>query len=513
MKRKRYTCLEICALLIVSIFAPATKVFAEPMAKTTDDFVAEEQAKSSVIEEVDELAKEEQEDAEEASVEESEKDIDGVHAILIKSYNPGFSDPYVGEYFELIKLSKSSILLAGLSVLYETSTGSEYTVYEFSEGHEMVGESLLMRLASSREVTDAGDAMSVADATYTRNMSQSGGRIKLKYDDEVIDSLCWGLKETGCYEAFSSKKPTTLVREIDEEEIGDFVHRTDYILSFDADVPGLKYNEPMEELAEPKCREIEFSEILTYYENASTEQFIELYNHGEETADLGGCFIKYKNNNYALTGSVEAHGFAIFYPTNAWHMTLTKNPTSFNRLDIIDTDGEIVDELMYYSGQKRGLSLAKLGYKSDGSEKWEQTYNPTPGIDNIYQQFKTCPIGKALNLDTGNCVNETPIVATLAACPEGKYRNPLTGRCKSYTATTASTQLKPCTDGYERNPETNRCRKIRVNNGTDYPVATGVYEDKKEFVSVWAIATVIVAGLGYIVFQYKDELKLKFARQ
>ena len=493
------------------IFAPAVKAFAEPMVEAVDTII-EEQNESDQTEEAVEIVEKEQGEIKETFVVEDDENGKTVSNILIKSYNPGFSDPYVGEFFELVKLSKSPILLAGLSVLYETSTGSEYTVYDFSEGYEMVGESLLMRLASSKEVVEAEDALPIADVTYTRNMSQSGGRIKLKYDGEIIDSLCWGLKETGCYNAFNSKKPTTLAREINEEEIGDFVHRSDYIPLFDATNPGLRYNEPEEELIEPKCREVEFSEIFTYYESASTEQFIELYNRGEEAADLNGCFVKYKNSNYAFTGTIGAHEFAVFYPVAAWSLALTKNPASFNKIEIVDTDGETVDELIYYSGQKRGLSFAEFGYRSDGSEKWEQTYNLTPGTDNIYQQFKTCPVGKVLNLNTGNCVTETPVTPTLAACPEGKYRNPLTGRCKSYAATTTSTELKPCAEGYERNPETNRCRKITTNTGADYPATTGTYEDKKEFVSVWAIATVVVAGIGYIAFQYKDELKLKFAR-
>ena len=510
--------MEVCALFIISICAPTTKVFAEPITEIPNNSI-EEQSESEQIEEPEEKPEDgseegenEQEDLGEASVVRSGENGEILSNILIKSYNPGFSDPYVGESFELIKLPKSSILLAGLSVLYETSAGNEYTVYEFSDGHEMVGESLLLRLASSKEITESEDTTSVADATYTRNMSQSAGRIKLKYNDEVVDSLCWGLKETGCYNAFSSKRPTTLAREVGDEEIGDFMHRTDYVLTFDADSPGLKYSEPEEEIVEPRCRDIEFSEIFTYYESASTEQFIELYSRGEETTDLDGCFVRYKNNNYALTGTIKAHEFVAFYPVVIWRTALTKNPASLNRLELVDIDGEVVDSLTYYSGQKRGLSLAKFGYRADGSEKWEQTYSLTPGTDNVYQQFKTCPVGKVLNIETGNCVNEAPAVATLAACPEGKYRNPLTGRCKSY-ATTASTELKPCAEGYERNPETNRCRKIVANTSADYPAVMGTYEDKKEFVSVWAIATVIIAGIGYIAFQYKDELKLKFARR
>lgn len=497
-------------MFALSIFAHTVSVFAKPVIEVEESIEIQEEP-------------EEEFRVEEEIVEDPEKDIPSsvvymgengntIANILIKSYNPGFSDLYVGEFFELTKLPKSSISLAGLSIIYETSAGNEYVVYEFSEGHEMVGESLLMRLASSKEVDAAENASLVADVTYTRNMSQSAGRLKLKYEDETIDAVCWGLKETGCYGAFSSKKPSTLVRIIDDEEIGDFAHKEDYAPKFDVENPGLHFNEPEEEAILPRCREMEFSELFSYYENTSTEQFIELFNRGEETVDLAGCLLRYKNNYYALDKTVIGHGFIVFYPAIEWQITLTKNPVSSNRIELVDADGEIVDSLVYYSGQKRGLSLSMFGYRSDGSRKWEQTYKLTPGSENSYQQFKTCPVGKVINLETGNCVNESPIETTLAACPEGKYRNPLTGRCKSY-ATTATAELKPCAEGYERNPETNRCRKIIANTGADYPVATGTYEDKKEFISIWAIATIIAAGVGYIIFQYKDELKQKLIQR
>lgn len=476
MKKARYKYLEICVIFLAGLLAPSYSAFAE----------------------VPEVANGE-----------NEKTLN----LVIASYNPGFSDPYVGEFFELVKLSENSILLAGLSVVYETATGSEYVVHEFLDGDEMIGESLLMRLANSDEVKRAGAGNAqVADATYTRNMSQSSGRIKLVYEETVVDSLCWGLDEVGCYAKFNAKQPTTLVRDISEEEIGEFEHVVDYAPKFDAEKPGLKHNEPEEEVVEPQCREVEFSEILTYYESASAEQFVELYNRGEEAVNLEGCFVKYKNANYALLSKVAEHGFVVFYPARDWGTTLTKNPTSSNKLQIIDTDGEVVDTLVYYSGQKKGLSLAKMGYNADGSKSFRQTYSPTPGSENNYQQYKTCPAGKVINLETGNCVSEVAAVTTLAACPAGKYRNPLTGRCKSY-ATTASTELKPCAEGYERNPETNRCRKIVTNTGAEYPVTMGTFEEKKEMTSVFAIAAVVVAGIGYIAFQYKDELRMKLVRR
>ena len=261
-----------------------------------------------------------------------------------------------------------------------------------------------------------------------------------------------------------------------------------------------------------KCQGLQFSEILTYYETSITEQFIELLNGSEEKIELEGCFLTYKNKAYRLVGEVAAGEYFAIYPAEAWGLTLTKNPTSSNALEVVDTDGSTVDTMNYYSGQKKGVSLAMVGYTADGSRNWVQTYRQTPGEVNTYQQFKTCAAGKVLNLETGNCVNETTASeSTLAACPEGKYRNPLTGRCKSY-ATTASVELKPCAEGYERNPATNRCRKIVENTGAEYPLVAENTTEKTEFVSIGAIVTVIVAGICYIAFQYKEEIRALFRK-
>ena len=498
MKKKRYACLGLSIVLTVGLYNPGYAISVEELEEEPEEIIEEITPESETKTDDDEITVEEKLN------------------VVLKSYNPGFSDPYVGEFFEIVRLSKNFISLAGLSVIYETSSGSEYPVYAFSDEDEMIGESLLLRLASSEEVKNAADASMVADATYTRNMSQSAGRIKLKLGDEVIDSLCWGLKEAGCSAAFKAgkkDKPTTLVREITEEEIGDFEFFEDYEPSYDPEHPGLIRHEVVEEKVEPKCRALEFMELYTYYETSATEQFIEFFNNSDEELEIDGCSLNYKNKNYVLSGKVDARGFKVVYPSSDYNFALTKNPTASNQLKIIDVDGETVDRLTYYSGQKKSVSLALVGHNSDGSKKWVQTYKPTPGAENIYQQFKTCPVGKVINLETGNCVNDTAIATTtLAACPSGKYRNPLTGRCKSY-ATTASTTLKPCAEGYERNPETNRCRKIVQNTGAEYPVANSAYDEKKEFVSIWTIATIVVAGIGYIAFQYKEELTGLFAKK
>ncbi len=451
--------------------------------------------------------------------------------IFIKSLNPGFTD--IGEFFEIGAVFGNSdtsrgdlISLAGLSVVYMTSSGTNYIIYSFSDGQEMVGESLLFRLANSFEVTEAESPETVADIIYSRGasgVSRTGGRLKLikNYEqetEEVIDSLCWGLEaaegET-CYKKFNSDKPTTLVRNESAEEMDElFLHLSEYSPTFDFLKPGLKTTiiETVEEIVEPKCRTLSFSEILTYYETSYEEQFIELVNSGDIPINLDGCFLGYKNKLYKLEGTVAAGGFFTIYPVVRYDFSLTKNPTNANLLTLIDTDGIKVDSLTYYSGQRRGVGYAQFGYNSDGSEQWLLTYSPTPGEENNFQKFKTCPVGKVINSETGNCINETVIDKTLEACPDGKYRNPLTNRCKAYT-TTANAELKPCAEGYERNPATGRCRKVINNSGAEYSIETEQYEEKSKFIALGAVVGVVALGIFYTIFQYRTELVRVFRKQ
>ena len=140
---------------------------------------------------------------------------------------------------------------------------------------------------------------------------------------------------------------------------------------------------------------------------------------------------------------------------------------------------------------------------------------PTPAAPNIRQDFQTCPEGKIINPETGNCVNDTVEEAAVKTCPEGQYLNTATGRCKKIPVT-ASTELTPCAEGYERNPETNRCRKIRATDEIDYPVvenpATESYDNPKIFIATWALIIICVCVIGYVVFQFRGEIAKFFRR-
>ena len=158
-------------------------------------------------------------------------------------------------------------------------------------------------------------------------------------------------------------------------------------------------------------------------------------------------------------------------------------------------------------------------------------------MDNEYQEFRTCPEGKIINPETGNCINEKSLASSIVkTCPEGQYlnvltnrckknpetksrepckegyyRNPLTGRCKKRAA--AST-TKTCPEGYELNAETNRCRKKRQ-DASQFPVediSHKNYDNPQIFIAAFALIVVGLLVLAYVVFQFRHEISKLFER-
>ena len=127
------------------------------------------------------------------------------------------------------------------------------------------------------------------------------------------------------------------------------------------------------------------------------------------------------------------------------------------------------------------------------------------------------------------------------ACTSEQERNPETNRCRKKTSTSGSTSssssasssddsettckdgyeyvesagkcYKACTEDQERNPETNRCRKKQDNDGADYDVEVPETGGSSAFVATGAIVALVLAGIGFVAFQYRAELKKFFEKR
>ncbi len=439
--------------------------------------------------------------------------------LVIYAINPGYTidgAQNVGELIELRNTTDASLSLAGYTLRYTNSSGKQTTLSNFSEGSSMVGEFLLLRYARSTNSIEA-------EAVYSTTLAMSNASLELLYNDEVVDQVCWSKKVDGCTEVFTSSNPSTLVR----DATGKFTHIfEEYFPHYDpnnvtlqlppelddTETPSEDINNPddssLATLPQPlsQCRGLEFTEILTYYADNQSEQFVELYNATDQDIDLMGCSVRYKKKVYSLSGKVPTDGYFVLYPSKLTPgLSFTKNPSSSNTIELLDTDETVLDILVYSNGQKKSTSYAKF-IAADGSESWDLTYNVTPGDTNIYQEFRTCPAGKVINPATGNCIKVTTTANSITSeCPAGKYRNPLTGRCKNIESTT--TELKSCAEGYERNPETNRCRKIKAeNDGAGYALVPTTYSSKSTFVAFGIVVLLVSLGAIYIILQFRHEI-------
>ncbi len=410
--------------------------------------------------------------------------------LYIRAVNPGYTvdgKSNVGEMIEIArKDADTPISLAGATIGYINSSGNYSVLFEFPENSWLTGETLLLRLASSPE-------SELAAVNYTKTLAFKAG-IELLMDDEVIDEVCWTGKD-GCYREFKSTNPTVLVRNL---ETGEFEHVTGYEPDYNSES---YYVEVVEDegygATESQCKGLQFSEILSYYETARSEQFIEFYNPKSEQILLDGCMVRYKNKNYALKGVVRPEGYFVYYPEG---FSLTKNPTNSNTLELVDIDGVVVDKLVYPNGQRKGTAYAFIGYDGGSGEIWRVTYAPTPGSANNYQEFRTCEAGKVINEATGNCVKVASVKEKV--CKEGYYLNILTGRCNKIK----TAKEKTCKEGYYLNPETNRCRKIKENNGANYSLEPENYEEESSFVALYAVLGVIGLGIVYLIYEFRHEI-------
>ena len=452
--------------------------------------------------------------------------------IAIYAVNPGYNLPIgnnSGELIELVNLSDEELDLSGLEFVYTskpTSTspeGKSTTLYTFPDGATFVGNTILFRYAKSPEALDGAQ-----DLTYDSTSIAMAGSLKLVQNGTVISSVCW-LGGEECLSNFSttvkSRSYTTILLDL---ETGKYFHAAEYTPTYNPEKPGL-YIPTDDDTGEgsddesatvpettastitnsiantSSCLGLHFSEFLTYYTDSSDEQFIEIYNSSNQSIPLNSCWLKYKNKSYPLSTTsllLAPDSYFVFYPSTAF----TKDPSSTNLYELQDDDGEIIDSFSLPHGQKKSTSLALMGENPDGSNLWQITYSPTPGSPNVHQEFRSCPVGKVINVATGNCINVATLETVEKDCGVGKYRNPLTGRCKSYDSD-SSGELTPCAEGYERNPETNRCRKIKQNNGADYPlVPITDSENNTSFVAIWALIGIIILGFCYVIFQFRRDI-------
>lgn len=413
---------------------------------------------------------------------------DTLELMRFSAINAGYKNGESAQNYDFIELyrpqSDELHALVDYRIVYTNSSGNYAGEFTFGEYVYLTSEYLVLGYKGSPQYQDAPE-------TFLYNFSSSGlastaGKLELYYRDELIDEVCWG--KITCaqqYSKFATSESTNssiLLLAKDDNYYAEIDPNA--IIEIQPETPPL-----------PSCNGVQITEIYSYYQEDSSEQFIELHNPTSEDILLGYCRLSYKKKYFALSGVLPPGQYLAFQDDD---LLLTKSPTKDIVISIIDANDNTVTLATYGKKQKRGTSFA---WFSDG---WRQSYQPTPGAANIFQEFQTCEEGKVINPVTGNCI-KTP-TTTATECKEGYYRNPATGRCKKNPTITEPT---PCKDGYERNPETNRCRKIITTTGQEYavaPVESESHQNTQTFIAITAIIATAIGATIYVIIQFRHEL-------
>ena len=240
--------------------------------------------------------------------------------------------------------------LSDFSIVYFNSSGNESGRIRFSENQILVRTDLVLGFAKSPQFSD------FSDTAYTYNFGSSGlastsGKVQLLQGDTLIDEICWGKLE--CEHPnpkFNTKQEDNASLVLCESEQCDSTYLQQ------AYYPEII--ESIEIVNQPEnnsCDGLIISEILSYYSEDPTEQYIELYNYSHESINLSSCQLIYKNKEYPLDGELASFEYYVYQNSD---LTLTKDPTSYNTYSIKYASGDIFYEVILPHGQKKGTSYA-----------------------------------------------------------------------------------------------------------------------------------------------------------
>lgn len=276
-------------------------------------------------------------------------------SLIISAVNAGYKDDVSSQNYDFIELRKTGndFPLTDYKIAYYNSSDSLAGEISFAENATLISDTLVLGFHNSPQFLELPEEYLYKFSSS--GLASTGGRLQVISADEVVDEVCWGKTVCGnSLEKFATKQEDnrTAVRCMEECE-EPFVYERYYP---DPDSEAIIFLEPEEQLAvsEPivSCEGLVFTEIFSYYIEDNSEQFVEFYNVSDHAINLDGCYLRYKNKLYPMSGEVQPASFYV-----SQELTLTKNPSSPLTIELVDDNG-IVTSAEYSQGQKKGVSYA-----------------------------------------------------------------------------------------------------------------------------------------------------------
>jgi len=464
------------------------------------------------------------------------------------------------EFVELYNPNDADISLKDFKLSYMSSSGLTLTTMQLSPAVQDTS----LRAHGFLLVAHAGYNLA-ADATFTTDLSDTGGHILVTLSGGVIDTVGWGTAtKPEASAAVAAQKGYSIARQVDQNGLfqdtdnnavdfvqstplpkggGIFEEMTDVCPNIDgvqetlpdglmvdsagncsapnsdvcSNLPDVQLVVPegYQQSADGSCVAVEECMVevseISAQPNFNGQEYVEISNNSTKVMQLQHCSLKINAGaEHPLDNIVLPPGGRQVIPFASGAIR-----NSAGTITLINSQNE---EIVYaYPETSSGQTVNFAA----GSQSPVVSYQPTPGTDNVLvlvedqtneggdvtSDLAACPSGKYRNPDTNRCRNIEAAAAILAACSTDQERNPDTNRCRKIT--TASAALAPCKAGQERNPDTNRCRNI-VANTANNALATQVDGSSKQAkVATFSLRVVLLilgAVLAYGVYEYRRDI-------
>jgi hypothetical protein len=313
--------------------------------------------------------------------------------VVISEIQTGSSSSGSQEFIELYNPTGQEVALSGWKVQYKSAT-AENTDSAWSTKSTLEGS-----ITGHGYYLIAPEAyLAEADAFMSSGLAASGGHIRLvDHNGQTIDLLGWGTANAPENQAATPPAAGQSLERLPGERAprggnghdtgnnaADFIQRTNpepQGTTSPTEFPMLESEWDVQDEESTATDEVEvaITELLvdpaTPLSDAADE-FIELYNEGDEPADLSGYQLKTGSqfrDSYTIGSLIIQPGnYAVLYSKQT-HLSLTNSGGSAK---LLSPEGSVVAEAAEYEEAPEGESWSAF---DDG---WQWTLTATPGQDN-----------------------------------------------------------------------------------------------------------------------------------
>jgi len=387
--------------------------------------------------------------------------------ILITEIQTGSEVSATEEFVEIYNNGIDSKDISGWSLYYKSATGSSW----------IKKATIISKVLSKGEFFVFSTNMS-GDITYSSTFSELGGNIQIRDSvGLVVDQFAWGSANSPLGSAASESRPGQSMYRIYDFESAIMQNTDDNFNDFEISNTPTPSKLPElivpEEDTEPiKYFPLELSEIFPDPATPlsdSSDEFIEIYNPNSEDVELSGWkLVDESGAEFIIKNNVITAGsrLAIFVTDSK----ITLNNTG-DSVQLINPNGEVVDESDNYGDAKEGLGWIKSG------GLWQWSVGASPGQPNteIYEEVET---------SAGAAVKNVKKATKKASVKKAK--------------------------------STSKPKTSKVNSGTSKsnvsPPLEETSKSKNSNLWTWLLVAAGLGTIGYGVYEYRTEIQIRIQK-